>query len=174
MRKLIVLGMVLVLASTGYAASLQEGTQEVVVEGLLDPTTGAGSEFDVSLAYGQFVQDNIEVGAFAEYADNDAVSAFGLGVFGEYNFDMGTELVPFVGASIGYFNADFDEGDSLDGINIEGQAGVKYFLAENVAISGAVVLDWATEDIYQDDEDFEDTDVTIQVAMRFFLPAAGP
>lgn len=170
MKKWIVLAMIAALASASQAASLSEGTKEIVIEGLFDPDALGDSQLDLDLAYGYFIQDNLEVGALATVSDNDAISTYGLGGFVEYNFDQGTELVPFVNGHAGWINADPEEGESQDAGFLGASVGAKYFLAENIAVSADVTYDWATEDVYFEDDDVSDTDLTINLGMRFYIP----
>ena len=68
---------------------------------------------------------------------------------------------------------------SGDGVKLEGSGGADgyagttvgapFFIAENIALSGAFVAEWASEDIYAEDEDFEDTNAKLEVAMRFYF-----
>jgi outer membrane protein W len=161
----------LALAGSVYGASLKQGTQEIVVEGLFDADGAAGDELDLSLKYGQFIQDNIEVGAFAGFSDNDVVNTYEIGGFGEYNIDLGNELVPYVGAGIGWISLEADDSDAdEDGYGIYGEVGVKYFLAENVAVSAAGIYEWASEDVYVEDGEATDDNITLNLAMRFYIP----
>lgn len=173
MRKWIVLTVIAALACASQAASLKQGTQEIVVEGLFDPDTAADQQLDLSLGYGQFIQDNLEVGGEVAFSDNDVATAYGFAGLVEYNFDQGTEIVPFVGASLGWAKAEVDVGDEdfdNDALVLGVSAGLKYFLAENVAVSGDVTYEWASDEIYDSDDGLEDTDLTLNLGMRFYIP----
>ncbi|MFH0909650.1 MAG: outer membrane beta-barrel protein [bacterium] len=170
MKRFTTIVAMLAVAGSAYGASLKQGTQEVVVEGLFDPDSAAGTVYDLSLGYGTFVQDNVEVGGQVNWSDDDVVTSYGAGAFAEYNFDQGTELVPYVGAAIDYVNSDIEDVDELDSFQVTGEVGVKYFLAENVAISVAGKYQWSDEDIYAEDGDLTDTNIEVDLGMRFFIP----
>jgi hypothetical protein len=157
-------------ATDAGSPTLSEGTREIVVEGLFDPDTINDQQVDLSLGYGVFIQDNVEVGAEVFGSDNDAVGTWGVGAFGEYNFDQGSELVPFVGAGVSWQNVDVDDGESADAVVGEVKGGVKYFLASNVAISADVSWAIASDDIYVEQDDVSDTDLTVNLGMRFYIP----
>jgi opacity protein-like surface antigen len=158
-------------AGAAQAASLTQGTSELTVDGLLDPDGASGTELSLDVGYGYFVQDNIEVGGEVSFADNDDVMSYGLGGFAEYNLDQGTALVPFVGAGLGWVNTEIDALDVDDDAIVAGiYGGVKYFLAENIALTAQINLDWASEDIFLNDGDVEDTNIDVTLGMRFFLP----
>ena len=140
MKKFVTAVATLALVGASYGASLKQGTQEIVVQGGYDPQTANGDTEAISLEYGQFIQDLIEVGVRGNYGTDENVETYGLGAFAEYNFDLA------------------------------GLAGVKYFLAENVAISADAEIDWADDEIYPKDEDFDDTNFQFNLGMRFFIP----
>ena len=168
-----VLGMLAItVCCAGLAAgqTLTAGNQELVVGGLLDPDTAADTQFDLSVKYGYFVADYLEVGGAAAISDNDAISTYGIGGFVEYNFDLGTEVVPYVGAGLGWYNVEYDIIDEdNDAIEFAGYGGVKYFIVQNIAISGELEYDWASEEIYPEDDDISDTNLQLNLAMRFFF-----
>jgi outer membrane protein W len=171
MKKVLVALAALAVASMSYGASLKQGTQEIIIEGLFDPDTQFDQQIDLGVAYGYFIQDSLEVGAEAAYSDNDLVEEMGFGGFVEYNFDQGTELVPFVGAGIAWANVDADDIESEDAVVGSVSAGAKYFLAENVAVALDVTYAQASEDIYSEDGgDLEDKDMTVNLGMRFYIP----
>lgn len=170
MRKLIAALLVVALAGSSYGAMLSAGTREIKVAGLVDFDTADETLVIAQFFYGQFVMDYIEVGLRASFTDSDSQTSWGIGAAAEYNFDLGTEMVPYVGVGVGI--TDVEVQDLQDDSAIVGsvEGGAKFFLAENIALSGAIVLEWATEDIYQEEEDdFEDTDSRIEVGMRFFF-----
>jgi opacity protein-like surface antigen len=170
-KVLIALAVLGLVAGVSNGASLKQGTQEIVIEGLFDPDTQFDQQIDLGIKYGQFIQDNVEVGVLAAYSDNDLLEEMGFGGFAEYNFDQGTELVPFVGAELAWVNVDGDDIESEDAVTLGGYVGVKYFLAENVAVSLDGKYTQASEDIYSEDGgDLEDKDMTINLGMRFYIP----
>ena len=173
MKKWIALSVIAAFASTSSAVMLSEGTRELVVIGLFDPDTEFDSQLDIGIAYGQFVQDLVELGVGATLSDNDVLETWSVFAFAEYNWDMGTELVPYVGVTISYANAEIDFGDGFDAdddaFGVGGSLGVKYFISENIAISGALNYEWASEDIFFEDDGVEDTNFDVDLAMRFFF-----
>jgi hypothetical protein len=172
MRKLTCLLAIAALAGASHAATLSKGTRELVVNGMLDPDGAGGTELNIGVGFGYFVQDNIELGAEGLYQDNGILTTTGLAGFGEYNFDLGTPLVPFVGAKLGWFNANFDSRHLKDqsAVVVECNGGAKYYLAENVALSAQLNVKCASEDIFLNDDKAESVDVNVTLGMRFFLP----
>jgi hypothetical protein len=158
------------LALNSHAATLTAETQELRLQGVLDPTTLNGSEVDLHVSYGYFFQDNIQAGGRISLVDNDEVSLLGLGAFVEYNVDTGGEIMPFGEFLVSLANVDIDDtgGDSTAGI-IELRAGAKYFLVENIAIAAAGVMAYSTDKIYVDDEKVRDNDVFLELSLRCYF-----
>jgi hypothetical protein len=174
MKKLALFAVVVLFAGSTFAQMLAAGTSELKVSGVLDFETADDTLLALDVFYGLFFADYTEYGVNLMVEESDHVSIWALGVEGEYNYDLGTELVPFVGAGIGYARYDVeyggDEGNDEDNaIIVKGSAGAKYFITENVALSGSFVLRWASEDIFATQDDFEDTDAYLQLGMRFFF-----
>lgn len=157
-------------------AIVSKGSRELALAGNLDFATAAGTSIDLNLKYAYFFWDRISVGLRAEGFNNDAMNSYGLGVCGEYNFKLspnyrpliGTDFVPFVGAYLDYRHAKlYDE--KLDVAVFGGEAGVKFFLTDSVAVALSLVGELATDDIYADDLDATDKDLSIQMGMRFYF-----
>ena len=185
MRTLLVAAMVMALAVTASGQMLSAGTSELKVEGGIDFDTSDGTLIDFGILYGMYIYDYLEGGLALRLTDSDSITVWRIGVFGQYDFDLGTELVPYLGAglSLASYEATYDtvvvmadgtsvrssEEESDNAIVLSGTAGVKFYIAENVAISTALVLEWASEDIYAEEDDFQDTDARIELGMRFFF-----
>lgn len=161
---------VLALPLSTRAATLAQDTQELRLQGTLDPTTRNGSEFDLNVSYGYFFADNAQAGGRLSWTDNKQVSSVGLGGYVEYNVDTGSEIMPFGEFFAGLANVDIEGagGDDLAGI-MELRAGAKFFLSENVAIAAAGVFAYATEKIYPDKEKLRDVDVFMELSLRCYF-----
>ncbi len=170
MKKLAWLAAILALSSAAHAATIAQHTQELRVQGHLDPTTKNGSEVRMNLSYGYFFDDNIQSGIRADITDNKQVSSLGLGAYIEYNVDTGNEIMPFGEFFAGLANVDVEEagGDDLAGV-MELRAGAKFFLAERVAIAVAGVFAYATEKIYPDNAKIRDNDVFLELSLRCYF-----
>lgn len=156
-------------ASSALGVTLAPGTMETRVSGQFDATSPQGSRTDLSISYGYFFRDNLQAGGRIGFSDDDNITLYSASAFTEYNFEIGSEdWLPFVEGSIGYAGGDGDGGVQDSGLILELQAGIKYFLAPNVALSGAAVLNYSTADIYPDDDTYEDTDARLQLAIRFY------
>lgn len=169
-QKLCIMAASLALGLAATAASLKQDTQEFRVDGHFDPETSSGGEFEVGLTYGYVLQDNLEVGGRLNFSDNDDVSLFSLGGFAEYNFELESDVLPFVGVELSYISGDTGiENNSAAAIS--GYAGARYFLTDNVAIGAQLRLSAASDDVYASDNGgAEGTDVTVLFGMSYFLP----
>ncbi|MBI3985766.1 MAG: hypothetical protein HY343_02510 [Lentisphaerae bacterium] len=166
MKKIVALGMIALMAVTGFAA-LDEGTRELRLDGGMDFESGDGDvETAIDIGYGYFIAKDVELGALVSFIDDGSEYGYGIGGFGELNFDLNTIIVPYIGARMEYFDGDHF---ARSFVVLEGAAGVKIFLVENVAVSGELVADWATEDVYVNDNDADDTDVGIRLGIRAFI-----
>ncbi len=175
MKRLVIFLAVLSLASSGFAGLLTQGTQELSLSGLIDFDSADGTLTSIEVGYGFFIIDSLEIGVEPAYENTDNATRWAVHLFGEYNFDMGTELVPFLGLSAGYAASkvsarvpgvqDVDE----QAVIFSGLAGLKYFVTESIAVSGEFVYEWAAEDIYVAKDGMAHTDGRIQVGLRFFF-----
>ncbi len=157
-------------AGSVHAVTLATGTMETRLEGNIDPTTSAGTLIDLAFSYGYFFADNLQAGGRVALRDDDNLTSYNAGVFAEYNFETGSEdWLPFVEGSLGLSHNDIRGYKSSDTAVVLGlQGGAKYFIAPNVAVSGALVGEWASEEIYADENDLEDLDIRLQFAIRYY------
>ncbi len=146
--------------------SLLMGTRSLNVSGMLGDN-GDDFEIDMNGSFGYFFQDFIQAGVFVGIelvgSDYKAVDA---GVFGEYNIDLGSQIVPYVGASIGLIWMDWD-GDSDTAIEATGYGGARYFFVDYAAIGAELVVGVATEDIYNGGEDAVDWAIYVNTSWYF-------
>lgn len=172
----LVLACCLGAASARGAALVTEGSNEIAVDGVWDFASAAGVALDIRVKYAYFFWDRISLGARTTLSENDVADHFGLGFVGEYNFSLpegyeplfGTDLVPFVSAAADYRHVKlFQEKEDVAVFGVEG--GVKFFLTDSAAISLSLVGEWATEEIYADDDEPTDVDLTMQIGMRFYF-----
>ncbi len=190
MKKLLIIALVSCFAATSFGQMLAAGTSELKVGGLVDFETADDTLAILEVFYGVFWWDYVEIGAAFRIEESDNVSIWSVGLETEYNFDLGNELVPYVGIGLAVARYDIEldqiatevfdataetaaaaeESDTDDtALVLKLTGGAKYFVTENVAVSGALALRWATEDIYWEEESLEDSDATLEVAMRFFF-----
>lgn len=156
------------------AALVTKGSNELAVQGKMDFATAQGTEIEVDVRYAYYLIDRFSLGARGTLFNNDAVNHFGIGGMAEYNFALpanykplfGTDMVPYLGGGVEYRHAKlFDEKESA--VVFVGEGGMKFFLTDSTAITLALVGELATEEIYADDLDATDKDLSLQVGMRF-------
>jgi outer membrane protein W len=172
MKKYLVVAMVMAMATAVYAQpSIMEGTREFSISGGYDPDGVVGSELDLELGYGVFLRDGVEVGGLLGYTSyEDAglggdLKVWALGGFVEYHFDMASMSVPYIGATVGYSN--YDTGALDDSSFVYGpRVGVKYFIADNVAVDIALEYLLASEDIFVNEGVVEDNDLSLSFGIR--------
>ena len=163
------LGATATVSAQGDVPLFAKGVQEVQTEGMIDFDSGRGTRIDLTLGYGIFVQDYLEVGGRVSIARDDEAVAFGLAGFAEYNFDNGTWMIPFVGGSLGYET--FDDafyGDDA-GLILGAYGGAKYFLRESVAITGTLNVEFGSGDVFLSDDGLDSTNIEFRLGLRAYF-----
>ena len=166
----VVVVVLMALASNAHALFIARGTSELGLSGLMDFDTASGTLVQGSVFYGYFLADGFQVGGMVDVWNDDDITAWSLGPRVEQNFDLGIEMVPFLAASLRFAAIDGlpDEG-SKNALILGGEAGLKFFLNEYFAISGALKLDLATDDIYPSEKDYDQHDIRIEFGLRTFF-----
>jgi len=168
MKKLAVFVLTAVLAFNTFGSILPQGTSEIGLSGAVDFEGPGGTSIDLAVFYGYFVRDLLEAGLGIELYNDDDVTAWAIGPKVEYNFDLGTELAPYVGGKLLYAAVDANNEDKNAAI-LGLEAGGKYFITEYLAASLAFVVEVASEDIYAGDNEMTDHDERIELGLRTFF-----
>lgn len=173
MKKLvfIIIAVVAFWAVNGYGApKLSQGTMEFDVEGSFDDKGAAGSQLWVGLGFGYFVIDNLELAIAGAYINNDYQTGYHPAIGVQYNFNLGGKLVPFIGANLGLGIWHNKDTENQNGFVYGIEAGLKYFLADNVALSFAVDADWSNEDLWAEkDGKMSDNDLSCHLGLRYYF-----
>lgn len=162
-------GIALVCVAGGAMAvepMLWQGTREVGASGSIDDD-GDDLGFSINGRYGYFLCDGIEAGGYGGLgvrgSDHKNVN---MGVFGEYNFDVGRVLVPYAGGGLGLTWMDSPHDDDTF-LELRGWGGGKYFFIDYAALTCELLVKFATEDIYNRSRD--GIDWAIQLGTRWFF-----
>lgn len=168
---LLTAGLVLA-AALAQGEMIYQGTRELGLSGFLDFDTADDAALLVDATLGEFLADYWEVGLGAGLGISDSLRQFRGKVFTEYNFEINTTVLPYVGVSAGVIAADVEYED-IDGNDVAfalgGELGLKGFLTTDVALSGGVEFLWATDDVFLADGDVEDSEVRLKLGLRFFF-----
>jgi hypothetical protein len=158
----------LCLAASASAVMLQEGTQEIQVQGDFDFEGAGGSVLDLGLGWGYFVTDYVELGVRGGLMLSEPGDSYEIGGFGEYHFDIETIAVPYMGGGLSLLMTDVNNGDDTTALVVSGVAGCKIYLVENVALDARAVLSVATDDVYVADDELVNWDMGLQLGLRFY------
>lgn len=174
MKKAVVLAGAALFAAGVMAAEpmIVKGTHELSLAGNLDRDTVA-----LGVGYGYFIMDGLEVGAdvagsYEDMGDNSKVKLLGGDIFAQYNFKIDAPVVPFVGVAGGirYVKVevrDFDD-DETAALG-EAQLGVKYFVADNVAIALYGFYDVSDKEIFTNKDEMEKYDFGARLGMNTYF-----
>jgi hypothetical protein len=163
MAGLMMAGQVFAMAAV---PSLLMDTRAISVNGML---ADDGEDVEISLngSYGYFFKDFTQAGFSAglDVYGSDYM-ALNASVFCEYSFDLGGQLVPYTGASVGFIWVDSD-GRTDSPIEMTGYGGARYFFVDYAAIGARAVVEFATEDIYNGGQDYIDWAVYLDTSWYF-------
>lgn len=173
------LALALVLAALGPLAGAAEaqpmttrGTRVLSIHVTPDFEGAIGDTLEADAGFGLYLRDRLAVRATVDYAvledvageDSDyRMSRFGLAA--EYDLGWGGRLVPYVGLGVGWQSTHFN--DLEESAFIYGpRGGLKYFLADNVALDFEVVYSLSGANVFVNDFVAEDTDISTGLGLR--------
>jgi len=174
MKKIIIMLIAaLAFSHAANAVDLDTGTREVLVEGYYNPDTLAGAETMVQAGFGYFLIDSLEVGVIGGYSKNNDQKTWNAGVFSEYNLVLNEIFVPFVGIGAKYQKNQLDmdeaEQEEKDAVVLDIKGGVKLFVSDRIAVSGALVYSLSNEEIFYDDDELKDHDTRFEIGVRCYF-----
>ena len=160
MKKLIVVALMLIIASSLYADRIEVGSQNVS----LNFGVGTGSEIKASIYYGYFMMYGFSFGpqlAYGRAGDNNQTF---ISVRGEHNININNDaFIPFLAANLGYASAD------EDGAFARVDAGMKFFLAEDLVLSGSLIGEIASGEVFGSKDDNQTTNFGAEAGLHFFF-----
>ena len=154
---------------------LQQGRREISVTGSPDFLGPTGDTLNVSAGYGVYVRDRLLVRASFIYntvediapGEND-FRAREADIASEYHFDIGLVLVPYVGGELGWRRSKWAS-DVESGAIYGLRAGLKYFIADNVAIDFAFSYKQSGSDVFISDFEMRDYYPSFHFGLRAVL-----
>jgi hypothetical protein len=151
------------------------GNQELAVHVSLDFEGAVGDTISADAGWGWFVRDGLLLRGLLSYAILEDVAAQDsdyrtreLAVASEYHFRRARSLVPYVGLGVGWRSTEFAD-LTRSGMVYGPRAGVKYFLADNVALDFEVAYRFAGDDVFVNDFVVEDTDLGSAIGLRVYF-----
>lgn len=166
--------LVIVTPRSVFAERTDQGTVEIGGNFLYDTDTAAGGSLDLGLLSGYYVMDNLLVGGEFDVHNDDYGTVFGLSLMMERSFELGdadsvSPFIPYIGGSLGYADADYKKFDGSSGLVFGIRGGAKLMLTGSIAIDFSVHADFATGDVFYDDDGPSKTDITFRIGLRTFL-----
>lgn len=157
---------------------LDQGTKELALSGTVEFPDFDEVDFNVDASYGYFLRDGWELGVRVLGSDLGGVERFDISGFTEYNFNRNTNMVPFVGASVGVADFSYDDGTltgttELDNDDtatvIEAQAGIKWFVRPYMAVSTAIGFNISSDDVFATGDELADNLTRFRVGLRYYF-----
>ena len=169
MKLLLLLGLLLGGTRAVQGQWLYAGTREIKIGGMVDFRSIEGTLLAFEGAYGIYLWPYTEVLAGLQWRDSDSYSAWVARLTLEYNWDFGTLWVPYAGLGPGYGSArirQHRERDAQQVFLFHALGGIKYFLSDEVALSGALMLERAADKFFPTKRGATRTDARFDLALR--------
>ena len=154
---------------------LQKGTKDLALAGSPDFTAPSGDTVSLDFGLGLFIRDNLSLRVTLLHEIQEDIApgnadyrATEYNLVSEYHFDPGWLFIPYVGVELGWRRSKF--GSIRDSGAIYGpRAGIKYFLADNVAIDVVISYKTSTDDVYISDFKSENNKIAFGFGLRIMF-----
>jgi hypothetical protein len=178
MKRLGMVAFVALVACSAFGQGMPAGTHEFRVDVGSDIQANDNTEPYVFGGVGFFFADDLDLGLYISWRKTrwesywGPDSAWGLGVFGEYDFPIDSPLVPFICARAGMLDGGEENDNAL---NIAGGGGLRLFVTEILSITLTAEIDWASEDVFNFERDpdgkgsGDNVDGTVRLGARLFF-----
>lgn len=172
------LSLIALALPTARAERIDKGTVEIGGNFFYDTDTAFGGRLDLGLLGGYYVEDGWLLGGDVAFTDDDFSSLFSFGFDLERAFEIGepdtvSPFIPYIGGRVGYAGAKYKDSDKKsdkdNGLVFGLRAGIKLMLTGDLAIDFSVQGDFATGDVFYDDDGPSKTDFTFRIGLRTFL-----
>lgn len=165
-------GCLVLVAGASAQPMIQKGANELSVHVSPDFEGAIGDMIFAEAGYGLFLRDGLAARAALSYTiledvageDSDYRTSE-LGLAAEYHLDLGGKLVPYLGLGLGWRRSHFGKFEE-SGLVYGPRAGLKYFLADNVALDLEVTYKLGAADVFINDFVPEDTDLSSAIGLR--------
>jgi opacity protein-like surface antigen len=124
-------------------------------------------EIDLNLRLGAFTADFLQFGADVGYSDTNFLTQYELGVYGVRFIDTGTYTLPYVGLGLGYVSLEGDADEGNAGISTSLILGIRYYIADNVALNTEFRSAWASDKAFVDNDQAVDTQFSLGVGISY-------
>ena len=166
--------LLLAVPATVHAERTDEGTVELGGNLFYDPDTAFGGRLDFSFLGGYYVADGWLLGGEFSLSDDDYTSLYGIAAMLERDFELGeadtiTPFIPYVAGSLGYVSAEYEGSDSESGLTFGLRVGAKLMLTGSTALDFSLRGEFATADVFYDDDGPSSTDISVRIGLRTFF-----
>jgi opacity protein-like surface antigen len=151
---------------------LQKGVRELSIHVSPDFEGAIGDMLDARAGFALFVRDGLSARAILAYAVLEDVAGEDsdyrmsqLTLAAEQHFRREARLVPYLGFGVGWRSSHF--ADLEESALVYGpRAGLKYFIADNVALDFEVTYELSPSKVFINDFVAEDTDISSGIGLR--------
>jgi opacity protein-like surface antigen len=163
MKKLLLLCLlVLPVVLPAQNLKLNQGNGEATFSAKYDQ-----AEMGLETRLGVFVQDYLQAGGYLAWADSDFATRTRFGIYSYRLLETRGYWLPYFGAGLGYGSVDLDRASSESGIELTLLTGIKYYLADNVALNTELAFGVSTGDTYISDDDLESTQIALTLGISY-------
>lgn len=141
MKHLVLIGLIALGLQASVQAGVSKGTWELGLAGSYSSLDAGGVDIDLTQANikaGYFASDSIQISGMLTYLnadlDGDSLTATMLGSAIDYYFGSDANAIVYIGAGAYWVDVDLEGLGSGDDFAWDAHAGIKHFVADNVAL----------------------------------------
>lgn len=124
------------LAGVSVDADLNLSSVNWKLAGASHSAAAASPQIGLSYAINQMIAPRVTVKYFSVSDDNSDLDVWCIGLGGRFWFPVDSDFVPFIGATLNYYDLSLNQAGHVDGAGgLTGEAGVGYFINDNFIIT---------------------------------------
>jgi hypothetical protein len=124
-------------------------------------------EVSADVHFGAFVSDYMLWRVDVGYMDTEFLSTTQAGLSAIRFFETRTYTLPYIGLGAGYNSLEGMSGVETSGVEMSLILGLRYYMAENVALNTEVKTAWSSEETFIDGSQTTDTDYRLRIGLSY-------